>query len=46
MPGKSLLEFVAPNWLCRLPAGEGKIALTFDDGPEEQTTSLLLNTLQ
>jgi peptidoglycan-N-acetylglucosamine deacetylase len=45
MPGKSLLEFVAPNWLCRLPAGDGKIALTFDDGPDEQTTYLLLDTL-
>lgn len=45
MSGSRLLSLLFPNWLWRLPPGELKIALTFDDGPHPQTTPLLLRAL-
>jgi peptidoglycan/xylan/chitin deacetylase (PgdA/CDA1 family) len=40
-----LLDRIFPQWLWRLPNGDGQIALTFDDGPDPNTTPALLETL-
>ena len=41
-----LFDILFPRWLWRLPTGEKQIALTFDDGPDPDTTPALLETLQ
>jgi peptidoglycan/xylan/chitin deacetylase (PgdA/CDA1 family) len=40
-----LFEHLFPQWLWRLPAGQKRIALTFDDGPDMSTTPALLTLL-
>ncbi len=41
-----LFEHLFPQWLWRLPAGQKRIALTFDDGPDMSTTPALLALLR
>ena len=41
-----LFEYLFPQWLWRLPAGQKRIALTFDDGPDMSTTPALLALLR
>ena len=38
-------ERAFPGWIWRLPAGNGQIALTFDDGPDPASTPQLLSML-
>lgn len=40
------LDTLFPNWLWRLSPGEKRIALTFDDGPDFDTTPTLLDLLK
>ncbi len=40
-----LYDRIFPRWLWRLPNGDGQVALTFDDGPDSNTTPALLETL-
>lgn len=40
-----LRERFFPDWVWRLSPGEGRVALTFDDGPHGETTAALLETL-
>jgi peptidoglycan/xylan/chitin deacetylase (PgdA/CDA1 family) len=42
----SLREKLLDRWIWRLPPRSGAVALTFDDGPDPQTTSMLLAELQ
>lgn len=41
-----LFDTLFPRWLWRLPPGEKCIALTFDDGPDPNTTPALLEVLK
>ena len=41
-----LFEHLFPQWLWRLPAGQRRIALTFDDGPDRRTSPALLALLR
>ena len=41
-----LFEHLFPQWLWRLPTGQKRIALTFDDGPDMSTTPVLLVLLR
>jgi peptidoglycan/xylan/chitin deacetylase (PgdA/CDA1 family) len=41
----AILTRLFPGWIWALPADSGKIALTFDDGPDPETTPQLLETL-
>ncbi|MBU1936058.1 polysaccharide deacetylase family protein [bacterium] len=41
-----LFERLFPQWLWRLPVGQKRIALTFDDGPDSSTTPALLALLK
>ncbi|MBU0690692.1 polysaccharide deacetylase family protein [bacterium] len=45
MNNTRLLSVLFPNWLWSLPKGNGRIALTFDDGPHPDTTPALLRAL-
>jgi peptidoglycan/xylan/chitin deacetylase (PgdA/CDA1 family) len=40
------VEHVFPQWIWRLPPGKNQIAITFDDGPDPDTTPRLLDTLE
>jgi peptidoglycan/xylan/chitin deacetylase (PgdA/CDA1 family) len=42
----SIVERIANNWVFQLKSGHGRIALTFDDGPDNSTTPLLLDSLK
>ena len=39
------VESICSRWIWRLRAGEGRIALTFDDSPDKHTTPELLAAL-
>lgn len=41
----ALREKIFSGWTWRLPPGSGRIALTFDDGPDPATTPALLQAL-
>lgn len=38
-------ERIFSRWIWRLPTGNGRIALTFDDGPSPETTPALIHAL-
>jgi len=41
-----LRERIFPQWTWRLPSGHGQVALTFDDGPNPESTPRLLSALR
>jgi peptidoglycan/xylan/chitin deacetylase (PgdA/CDA1 family) len=41
-----LRERLFPQWMWHLPPGNGQVALTFDDGPDPESTPRLLAVLQ